>query len=382
MERDIFTPEHEAFRDKVRSFVATEITPRHDQWERDGIVSRDAWLAAGKSGLLGIEMDEKFGGGGNPDYRYYLILNEELMRVGAYGPGYLVHNDIVGHHLGRLITEEQQERWLPRYCSGEMITALAITEPCAGSDLLGLKTTAVPDGDHYILNGQKTFITNGQLADFVLVVAQTNPNAKNAYMAYSLLAVERGMAGFERGRNLEKVGMTAQDTSELFFTDVRVPRENLIGQEGSGLIYLMQSLRRERLALGSAALAAAEGVFDATLAYCKQREIFGQPIGKLQHNRFLLAELSTELTVARTFTDRAVTLLNDGRLTADEAAMVKWWDTELCNRVVDRCVQLHGGYGYMRENPVARAFVDMRVIAIFGGSTEVMKEMIGRGLGL
>jgi acyl-CoA dehydrogenase len=382
MQRDIFTDDHEAFRDMVRSFIAKEITPYHDQWERDGVASRDVWLAAGRAGLLGIDIEEKYGGGGNHDYRYYLILNEEMARAWATGPGFVVHNDIVGHYLGRLGTEEQKQRWLPAFCSGETITAIAITEPGAGSDLLGIRTTAVRDGDHYILNGQKTFITNGQLSDLVMVMVQTNPEAKNRYLGLSLLLVERGMAGFERGRNLEKIGMHAQDTSELFFSDVRVPRENLLGQEGGGFLYLMQNLPRERLALGAAALAGAEKVFEVTLEYCKQRQAFGQPIGKLQHIRFVLAEMATELAAARAFTDRAVTEHDQGRLTAEEAAMVKWWDTELGNRVADRCVQLHGGYGYMREYPVARAFADIRVMAIFGGTTEVMKEMIGRGLGL
>jgi long-chain-acyl-CoA dehydrogenase len=380
LQRDIFTSEHDAFRDMVRAFIARNITPYHEQWERDRVVSREVWRQAGAAGLLGIEMDEKYGGGGNPDYTYYLIMDEELARAGAHGPGFSVHNDIVGQYLVRLVTPEQAQRWLPGYCSGELITAIAMSEPGAGSDLQGIRTTAVRDGDDWILNGQKTFISNGQLCDLVIVFARTDPDA--GHLGYSLLMVERGMAGFERGRNLEKVGMHAQDTSELFFSDVRVPAANLLGEPGNGFVALMQNLPRERIAIGATALAGAEHVFATTLDYCRQRQAFGRPIGSFQHSRFQLAEMATELAVARAFTDRAITEHEAGRLTTEDAAMVKWWDTELCNRVVDRCVQLYGGYGYMREYPVARAFADGRVQSIFGGTTEIMKEIIGRGLGV
>jgi alkylation response protein AidB-like acyl-CoA dehydrogenase len=380
MRRDIFGPEHDAFRDMVRAFVAREVRPYHEQWEADGAVSRDVWLAAGRAGLLGIDIDEKYGGGGTEDYRYYLIFNEELARAGATGPAFAVHNDINGQYFRRLATPEQCERWLPGYCSGELITAIAMTEPEAGSDLQGIRTTAVRDGDHYVLNGAKTIISHGQLCDLVIVVARTDPGA--GHRGISLLVVERGMPGFERGRNLDKIGLHAQDTSELFFHDVAVPAGNLLGDEGGGFVALMENLPRERLAIGANALAGAEQVFADTVEYSKQREAFGRPIGSFQHSRFVFAEMATELAVARAFTDRAVTEHNAGRLSAEEAAMVKWWDTELCNRVVDRCVQMHGGYGYMREYPVARAFVDSRVQTIFGGTTEIMKEIIGRGLGL
>jgi alkylation response protein AidB-like acyl-CoA dehydrogenase len=380
MKRDIFGPEHEAFRDMVDAFIAREVMPYHEQWEKDGVVSREVWLAAGRQGLLGIDIDEKFGGGGNPDYRYYLILDEELARAGTTGPGFAVHNDINGQYFRRLCTPEQRERWLPGYCSGELITAIAMSEPGAGSDLQGIQATAVRDGDHYRLNGQKTFISNGQLCDLVIVVARTDPDA--GHRGISLLVAERGMAGFERGRNLAKVGMHAQDTSELFFADVRVPAGNLLGEEGGGFLALMQNLPRERVAIGATALAAAEKVFEDTLRYCQDRQAFGRPIGAFQHNRFVLAEMATELAVARAFTDRAVTEHNAGQLSNPDASMVKWWDTELCNRVVDRCVQLHGGYGYMTEYPVARAYADSRVQTIFGGTTEIMKEIIGRDLGV
>jgi len=380
MRREIFTSEHEAFREMVRSFIAREVTPYHERWERDGVVSRDVWLAAGRAGLLGIDVDEKYGGGGNPDYTFYLIMNEELARAGAHGPGFSVHNDIIGQYLIRLASPEQRERWLPGYCSGEIITAIAMTEPGAGSDLQGIAASAVRRGDHYVLNGQKTFISNGQLCDLVIVVARTDPAA--GHQGFSLLVVERGMDGFSRGRNLEKTGMHAQDTSELFFSDVRVPAANLLGDEGGGFIALMRNLPRERVAIGATALAAAECVFEQTLEYCKQRQAFGRPIGSFQYNRFMLAEMATELAVARAFTDRAVTEHVAGALSNEDASMVKWWDTELCNKIVDRCVQLHGGYGYMREYPVARAFADGRVQTIFGGTTEIMKEIIGRGLGV
>jgi acyl-CoA dehydrogenase len=278
------------------------------------------------------------------------------------------------------MTDQQAQRWMPGYCSGELISAIAMSEPGAGSDLQGIRTTADRDGDSYVVNGQKTFISNGQLADLVIVVARTSPDA--GHRGISLLVIERGMAGFERGRNLDKVGMHAQDTSELFFSDVRVPAANLLGEEGGGFIALMQNLPRERVAIGATALAGAEAVFEQTLEYCKQRQAFGRPIGKFQHNRFVLAEMATELAVARAFTDKAVLEHNAGRLSNEDASMVKWWDTELCNRVVDRCLQLHGGYGYMREFGVAKAFADGRVQTIFGGTTEIMKEIIGRGLGV
>ncbi|HLJ98914.1 MAG TPA: acyl-CoA dehydrogenase family protein [Streptosporangiaceae bacterium] len=380
MRREIFTEEHEAFRDMVRSFIAKEITPHWAQWEQDRMVSRDAWRAAGRAGLLGIHVDEKYGGGGNPDYRFYVVLNEELSRSGANGPGFTVHNDMIGPYLERLCTPEQKERWLPGYCSGEKIAAIAMTEPGAGSDLQGIRATAVRRGDTYLLNGQKTFISNGQLCDLVIVAARTDPG--QGHRGISLLMVERGMPGFERGRNLDKVGMHAQDTSELFFTDVEVPAANLLGEEGGGFVALMRNLPRERVTIGVTALAGAQRAFEDTLEYAKQRQAFGQSIGSFQHSKFVLAEIATELAVAQSFTDRAITEHCKDQLSAQEASMVKWWNTDVCNRVCDRCVQLHGGYGYMREYPVARAWVDSRAQSIFGGTNEIMKEIIGRGLGL
>jgi len=380
MRRNLFNKEHELFREMVRSFIAKEVEPYHRAWEHAGLVSRELWLAAGRAGLLGIEMDDKYGGGGNDDYRYYVIIGEELARSGAHGPAFAVHNDINGSYLKKLTTEEQKDRWLPGYCSGELITAIAMSEPAAGSDMSGIRTTARDAGDHYTLNGQKTFISNGQICDLMIVLAKTDPDA--GYLGFSLVVVEAGMEGFQRGKNLEKIGMHAQDTSELFFTDVRVPKSNLLGHRGMGLMYLMRNLPRERLAIGVGALAVAEQTFDDTLKYCKQRNAFGMPIGKFQHNQFVLAEMATEISVARVFTDRCIVEHNAGRLTAEEASMAKWWNTELCKRVVDRCVQLHGGYGCMLEYPVARTFLDSRILTIFGGTTEIMKEIIGSGLGL
>ena len=380
MRRQIFTEEHDAFRDMVRAFIAKEITPYHEQWERDGIVSRDVWLAAGRAGLLGIHLEEKYGGGGQPDYRFYVVLNEELARAGASGPMFQLHNDMIGPYLDRLCTPEQRERRYPGNCSAELIAAIAMTEPGAGSDLQGIRSTAVRSGDHYELNGQKTFISNGQLADIVIVVARTDPAA--GHRGISLLMVERGMPGFSRGRNLDKLGLHAQDTSELCFPDGEVPAANLLGVEGGGFVALMQNLPRERVTIGVTALAVAEQAFAATLAYCTERKAFGQPIGTFQPSRFMLAEMATEIAVAREFTDRAITEHCADRLTNQEAAMVKWWNTELCNRVTDRCVQLHGGYGYMREYAVGRAWADSRVQSIFGGTTEIQKEIIGRSLGL
>jgi acyl-CoA dehydrogenase len=377
MPRTILTDDHLAFIDLVRAFIAKEITPHHEQWERDGVVDRAVWRAAGAAGLLGFFVDERYGGGGVTDRRFNAVLTEELARAGASGPAFGLHNDIIGPYLTDLTDEEQKQRWLPGFCSGELITAIAMSEPGAGSDLQGITTTAVRDGDSYLLNGQKTFISNGILADLVIVVARTDPAA--GHRGISLLVVERGTAGFERGRNLDKIGQKAQDTAELFFSDVRVPAANLLGAEGEGFAYLMRNLAYERLSIAVAALAAAETVFEQTLAYCKQRMAFGTAIGSFQHNRFVLAELATELQLGRVFVDHC---LAEPELTAPTAAMAKWWCTELQQRTVDRCLQLHGGYGYMREYPVAKAFLDARVQTIYGGTTEIMKDLIGRSLGL
>ena len=380
MQSTLYEAEHEAFRESVRAFVAKHVVPFHDGWENAGMVDRSVWVEAGKQGLLGIDVPEQYGGGGTADFRYNCVVNEELVRVGASGVGFTLHNDVMAPYLLGLTTDEQKDRWLPRFTSGEMITAIAMTEPGAGSDLQGLRTTARRDGDDWVVSGSKTFITNGIHADLVLVVARTDPEAGSR--GFSLLAVERGMPGFERGRRLEKVGMKAQDTAELFFDEVRVPSANLVGREGGGFVHLMENLPQERLSIAVGAVAGAQAVFDLTLQHCKERTAFGTPIGSFQANRFTLAEMATELEIARTYVDRAVLEHHAGRFTVQDAAMAKWWTTELQKRVVDTCVQLHGGYGYMLEYPVAKAYLDARVQTIYGGTTEVMKEIIGRSLGV
>ncbi|NGM11760.1 acyl-CoA dehydrogenase family protein [Verrucosispora sioxanthis] len=379
MQQHLYQPDHDAFRDLCRRFLDREAVPYHDRWEADGIVDREVWRKAGAAGLLGPDVDEAYGGGGQRDFRYNAVLVEEIVNSGCSGLGFGLHNDVVAPYLTELTTEDQRQRWLPRFCSGDLVTAIAMSEPGAGSDLAGVRTTAVRDGDSYLLNGQKTFITNGELADLVIVVART---ADEGAHGVSLIAVETGTAGFTRGRRLAKVGLKANDTAELFFDDCRVPAANLLGTENHGFYHLMANLPRERLSIAVAAVAAAERLLALTLDYARTREAFGRPIGKFQHNRFLLAELDTEVTIARTFVNHCVAEFNAGRLSVTDAAKAKWWTTELQNRVADRCVQLHGGYGFMAEYPVARAWLDSRVQTIYGGTTEIMKEIIGRGLGL
>jgi acyl-CoA dehydrogenase len=378
--RLIFEPEHESFRATVRSFVEREIAPYHDQWEKDGIVSREVWQAAGRQGLLGFAIDEEYGGGGTSDFRYNVVVNEELARSGYYGAAFPLFNDMIAPYFTSLATEEQKRRWFPGLASGDAIAAIAMTEPGAGSDLQGIRTTAADKGDHYVLNGQKTFISNGILADLVVVVARTDPEA--GVKGISLLVVERGMDGFQRGRNLDKIGQHAQDTAELFFDNVVVPKENLLGEEGQGFVYLMTNLSQERLSMSVASATVCERLLDLSLDYAKQRQAFGRPIGKFQHNRFLLAEMATESRIARVFVDDCVRRHLTGDLDAATASMAKWWTTELQTRIADRAVQLHGGYGYMTEYPVARAFLNSRVQTIYGGTTEIQKEIIGRSLGL
>ncbi|MFE5946884.1 acyl-CoA dehydrogenase family protein [Streptomyces sp. NPDC056480] len=381
MKRQLYTADHEAFRATVRTFLEKEVLPNYEQWEKDGIVSREVWLAAGRQGLLGIAVDEEYGGGGNPDFRYASVLAEEFTRAGTPGLAIGLHNDIIGPYLTSLGTEEQKRRWLPGFCSGETITAIAMTEPGAGSDLQGIRTTAEDHGDHWILNGSKTFISNGILADLVVVVARTTP--EGGAHGLSLLVVERGAEGFERGRNLDKIGQKSQDTAELFFHDVRVPKENLLGELNGAFVHLMTNLAQERMAIAVAGIAAAEHLLEITTTYVKEREAFGRPLSRLQHIRFEIAEMATECAVTRTFVDRCIEEHSDpdgAGLDAVHASMAKWWATELQKRVADRCLQLHGGYGYMSEFPVARAYTDGRIQTIYGGTTEIMKEIIGRSL--
>jgi alkylation response protein AidB-like acyl-CoA dehydrogenase len=382
--RPLLEGEHESFRQTARAFIEREVKPNHEQWEADGQVSREVWTKAGETGLLCFDVDEAYGGPGVRDFRYNMVLAEELTRAGAHGPGFPVHTDIIVPYLSSLGTDEQKQRWLPGCVSGEIITAIAMTEPGAGSDLQGIRTNAVDKGDHYVLSGSKTFISNGAMADLVIVVARTDGQIEGGagHKGISLLVVEKGMAGFERGRNLAKVGMHAQDTSELFFDNVEVPKDNLLGEEGSGFISLMMNLPQERLSIATMAAAACEAVLDLCLDYVKEREAFGRPIGKFQNTRFQIAEMATEAHVARVFVDDCVRLHNLGELDAKGASMAKWWTTELQKKIVDQGVQLFGGYGYMTEYPIAKAFMDSRVQTIYGGTTEIQKEIIGRSLGL
>ncbi|MEQ3550053.1 acyl-CoA dehydrogenase family protein [Pseudonocardia nematodicida] len=383
MRRTLYESDHEDFRQAYRAFVEKEIVPHEPQWERDGIVPRSLFTTAGASGFLGMEVPETYGGGGVDDFRFNAVAAEELMRSGAAaaGLGISLHNDIVLPYFLAYCTEEQKQRWLPGICSGEQILAIAMTEPGIGSDLASMSTTAVRDGDHYVVNGAKTFITNGINGDLVVVAVKTDPAQKHRGM--SLLVVERGTEGFTRGRNLDKLGQHAQDTAELSFSDARVPVANLLGpEEGQGFAQLVANLPRERLSIAVAAVAAARAALDGTLGYVKERKAFGQPVGSFQNSRFALAEMDTEIDIAEHYVDDCVRALDAGELTAVDASKAKYWCTELQGRVVDRCLQLHGGYGYMSEYPIAKAYADARITRIYGGTTEIMKEVIGRGLGL
>jgi alkylation response protein AidB-like acyl-CoA dehydrogenase len=382
MRRTLFTEEHRLFRDAFKHFLEKEVVPYYEQWEKDGIVSREMWSKAGQQGFLGLPVPEEYGGAGVDDFRYNAIMAEESARAGVVSAGMVIslHNDIILPYFIAYANEEQKQRWLPGMCSGELITAIAMTEPDTGSDLAAIRTTAELRGDYYILNGQKTFISNGIISDVVIVVAKTDPALR--HKGISLLVVERDMQGFKRGRKLDKVGLKAQDTAELSFEDVQVPVTNLLGEEGKGFSYLMCQLAQERLSVGVSAVAACETALEITLEYCKERTAFGQPIGSFQNSRFKLAEMKTEIEIGRVFVDRCIEELNDGNLTSETAAMAKWWTSDLQKRVVDQCVQLHGGYGYMLEYPIARAYLDARVQSIYAGTNEIMKEIIGRSMGI
>jgi alkylation response protein AidB-like acyl-CoA dehydrogenase len=382
MRRTLFEESHELFRASVRQFLDKEVVPRNDEFERDGIMDRSIFAKAGAAGFLGMDVDERYGGGGVRDFRYNLVVGEEIQAAGvnAAGLGLTLHNDICLPYFTSLANDEQKARWLPGICAGTLITAVAMTEPGIGSDLASMTTTAVRDGDHYVVNGSKTFITNGINADLVITAVKTDPTQRHTGM--SLLVIERDTPGFERGRNLAKVGLHAQDTAELFFADARVPVANRLGEEGEGFRYLVTNLPQERLSIAASGVAAARAAFDWTLAYARERQAFGQPIGSFQNSRFRLAEMATEIEIGQSFIDRCVLALNEGVLTAEEAAMAKWWCTELQGRVIDTGVQLHGGYGYMAEYPIARAYADARITRIYGGTTEIMKEIIGRSLGV
>ena len=382
MKRTLYAEEHEALRESFRSWLDKEIVPHEIEWNEAGIVPRTVFSDAGSHGFLGFDVPEEFGGGGMPDFRFNTIIDEEIQLSGAgsSGLGISLHNDICVPYFLKYCTKEQRERWLPGIASGELITAIGMTEPGIGSDLGSLATSAIRDGDRYIVNGSKIFITNGINADLVITAVKTDPSQR--HKGISLLIMERGLEGFERGRNLDKIGLHSQDTAELFFNDVSVPAENLLGDEGNGFAMLVDNLPQERLSIAVAGVAAAKAALEWTLEYVKERTAFGQSIGSFQNTRFVLAELATEIDVAQAYVDNCTLALNVNDLTAEDAAKAKWWCTELQKRAVDSCLQLFGGYGYMVEYPIARAYKDARVTTIYGGTTEIMKEIIGRSLGL
>ncbi|MBM3569283.1 MAG: acyl-CoA dehydrogenase [Alphaproteobacteria bacterium] len=375
--RRIFTPEHDAWRDTVRRFYDKEIKPHQEKWEKQKRVDKEAWRKAGEAGLLCASMPEEYGGAG-ADYLYEAIAMEEQAYSGVSGPGFSLHSAIVAPYILRYGSDEQKKTWLPKMARGEIVTAIAMTEPGTGSDLQSVKTSAAADGNHLVINGQKTFITNGQNADLVIVVCKTD--TKQGAKGVTLVLVEGDRPGFSKGRNLEKLGMKAQDTSELFFADVRVPRTNILGGEGQGFYHLMEQLPQERLNIAVGAVAACEAALGWTRDYAKSRTAFGKPIGSFQNSRFVLAELATEIQVARAFVDRCMELHLAAKLDVTTAAMAKLHTTELQGKVMDKCLQLFGGYGYMWEYPIARAYADARVTRIFGGTNEIMKELISRGL--
>ncbi len=380
MRRLVFEAEHEQLRETTRQFIEREVAPHAEQWEAARLVDRSAYTAAGRYGLIGFNLPLEFGGGGADDFRFNAVILEELAKFGSAAPALALQNDIVGPYLKSLANEEQQRRWLPAFAAGELIGAIAMSEPGAGSDLANIRTSAVRDGDDWILNGAKTFISSGINADIVIVVARTDPAA--GHRGLSLLMVERDMAGFTRGRRLDKMGHHAQDTAELHFDNVRVPAANVLGELNRGFYHLMHNLPSERLSIAVSAVATARETWRHTLQYAQDRKAFGQPIGSFQHNRFVLAELDTELDIAEQYVDRCLRAVVDGELTAVQAAKAKWWCTELAKKTVDSCLQLYGGYGYMSEYRISKEYVDTRVATIYGGTTEIMKDIIGRDLGL
>lgn len=375
-----YTEEHNMFRDTFRKFIEKEISPYHEKWETDGSVPRELWLKAGANGFLCPWAEEKYGGI-EADYLYSAIMIEELTRAGASGFSLPLHNDIVVPYMATFGNDEQKERWLPGCVSGETISALAMTEPNAGSDVQAIKTTATKDGDSYVLNGQKTFISNGLLSDIVVVAVKTDPKADPPYSGISLIVVERGTPGFERGKKIKKVGMKAQDTAELFFDDCRVPASNLLSAEGSGFFMMMQKLQPERLVCAIGGQAAAERCLELTIRYTKEREQFGRAIFNFQHTQFMLADLASEISVGRAFMDRLIQDHMAGENVVTETCMAKLWICEMSNRVADRCLQLHGGYGYCEEYPISKFWLDGRIQTVFAGTSEIMRLIIARSLG-
>jgi alkylation response protein AidB-like acyl-CoA dehydrogenase len=381
MRRTVYSADHEAFRDTVRTFIERSILPIHEEIVAEKQIPDSVWLAAGKADLLGLEVPEEFGGSDPGDYRFNAVLGEELAKVSmAYNSCLQMHFDIGVPYFVKYGTQEQKERWLPGLCSGELVTTIAMTEPSGGSDLAALRTSAVRSGDDWVLNGSKTFITNGYTADLIIVAARTSPEKKAK--GITLFALENGTPGFERGRKLDKVGQPEANTAELFFQDVKIPNANVIGEVDRGFIQMMEQLPQERISAAVGNLAQAKAILEETLVYAKERQAFGQSIGKFQHNKFLLADLVTQIDVSQAYVDACVTAHTEGDLTAVDAAKVKMWTSDIQNSVLDHCVQLHGGYGFMREYRVAQAWMDARVTRIWGGTNEIMKEIIGRDLGL
>jgi alkylation response protein AidB-like acyl-CoA dehydrogenase len=381
MDRKHYDDEHLAFGEAFRAFAEKEIVPNFLEWERAGLSPREVFAAAGRSGFLGMAVPEQHGGGGVDDFRFNQILDEQIAAtgIGGTGLGLSLHNDICLPYFLSFTTDEQKQRWLPGIASGELITAVAMTEPGAGSDLAGVRTSAKRDGDHYVVNGSKTFITNGINADLVITAVRTG---EDRHKGVSLLVLERGMPGFERGRNLDKLGLHSQDTAELSFTDVRVPAENLLGEEGNGFGQLTGKLPQERLSIAICGVAEARAAFEETVRYVNDRKAFGTSVGSFQNTKFVLAEMITEIDIAQAYLDRCVDRLNTSDLSAADASKAKWWCTELQGRAIDKCLQLHGGYGYMTEYPISRRYVDARITRIYGGTTEIMKSVVSKSIGL
>ncbi|PTU31846.1 acyl-CoA dehydrogenase family protein [Stenotrophobium rhamnosiphilum] len=376
--RSLFTPEHEDFRRTFRRFVDEEMVPHHERWEEQQCVDRAIWNRAGELGFLCVTMDEAYGGAG-ADRLYSVAMIEEMARAGVTGSGFMLHSDIVANYINNFANEQQKLQWLPRMATGELVGAIAMTEPGTGSDLQAIRTTAIEDGDHYILNGSKTFITNGYLSDLVVVVVRTG-NSGEGSKDLSLLLVKANSPGFTKGKPLKKIGMKAQDTCELFFENVRVPKENLLGKAGSGFIALMQELAWERLIIAITSIATGEAALQHTIEYTQNRKVFGKPVASYQNTRFKLADIKAQLVIGRVYVDRCLELLLNKQLGADDSAIAKLWCSELVDTVIDECLQLHGGNGYMLEYPIARAYIDSRAQRIYGGTNEIMKELIARTL--
>jgi acyl-CoA dehydrogenase len=381
MKHPYLTDDHEIFRRSLRKFLEKEAVPFYEKWEEERMIPRSIWRKMGEQGFLCPDLDEKYGGSG-VDWGFSVVINEELERVGSGLVGMGLHNDIVVPYINSFGSEEQKQRWLPRCVTGELITAIAMTEPGTGSDLANIKTTAKLDGDHYILNGQKTFITNGIQSDLILVACKTDPHAVPKHKGVSLLLVERDNPGFSRGRKLNKVGLHSQDTAELIFEDCRVPKENLLGEEGKGFLYMMDKLQQERLLVAIAAQTAAEVMLQGTIDYVKSREAFGKPISQFQNTQFKIAEMATEVEMGRAFLDQLIAEHMDGKNVVTKVSMAKWRLTDTAKKIAGECLQLHGGYGYMEEYEIARRFRDIQVSSIYAGTNEIMKTIIAKNLGL